>query len=216
MNRKGFLTVVGTLGAGTCMCAAVGGMRAALGEEPVGSTENAAAGSAGAAATQQPGEKTLERAAKRVGFVDGWVKRFFDAVDQTLDEPTRRKLMEANGRSCFIAYAGPPRREPVTMERLRAWVAENGKERGYSIEGDAIAFEFVSSAETGGAAPEGVCLCTLAETQAPGSISPTYCHCSVGYVREMHERIFGKPVAVELVDSVLRGGKRCRFRMTVA
>jgi len=28
MDRKGFLTAVGTIGAGTCMCAAVGGMRA--------------------------------------------------------------------------------------------------------------------------------------------------------------------------------------------
>ena len=208
MNRKGFLTAVGTIGAGTCMCAAVSGMRAAFGEEPVGS--------AGDAPVPQPGEKTPERAAKRMEFVDGWVKRFFDALDATLDEPTRRKLMEANGRSCFIVYAGPPRREPLTMERFRAWVAENGKQRGYAIEGDTITFEFVGSAETGGAAPEGVCLCTLAETQQPGSISPSYCFCSVGYVREMHERIFGKPVAVELVESVLRGGKRCRFKMTVA
>jgi len=208
MDRKGFLTAVGTIGAGTCMCAAVGGMRAAFGEEP--------AGAAGAAPAPQPGEKTLERAAKRMEFVDGWVKRFLDAMDLTLDEPARRKLMEANGKACFIAYAGPPRREPVTMERFRAWVAETGKERGYAIDGDTITFEFVSSAETGGAAPEGVCLCSLAETQTAGAISPTFCHCSVGYVREMHERIFGKPVAVELLESVLRGGKRCRFKMTVA
>jgi predicted hydrocarbon binding protein len=32
----------------------------------------------------------------------------------------------------------------------------------------------------------------------------------------MHERMFGKPVAVELVDSVLRGAPRCRFRITLA
>jgi hypothetical protein len=49
-----------------------------------------------------------------------------------------------------------------------------------------------------------------------GTISPTYCHCSVGYVKEMHERMFGKPVAAELEDSVLRGGRRCRFKITVS
>jgi hypothetical protein len=204
MDRKGFFATV----VGTCACAAVGGMRAALGAEPADTTRGAAA--------PQPGEESTERAAKRTEFADEWVKRFFTAVDRTLDEPTRHKLMEANGRSCFIAYAGPSRPEPVTLEQFRARIAENGKERGYSIDGDAIAFEYVGSAETGGASPERVCLCPMVETQTPGSISPTYCHCSVGYVREMHERIFGKPVAVELVDSVLRGGKRCRLRITVA
>jgi hypothetical protein len=195
MDRKGFLTTV----VGGCACAAVSGMRAALGAEP-----------------PQPGEKSVERAAKRMEFADEWVKRFFAAVDQTLDEPTRHKLMEANGRLCFVAYAGPPRREQKTLEQFKAWVAESGKERGYSIDGDAIGFEYVGSAETGGAAPERVCLCPMVEAQTAGSISPTYCLCSVGYVREMHERILGKPVAVELVDSVLRGGKRCRFRITMA
>ena len=34
-------------------------------------------------------------------------------------------------------------------------------------------------------------------------------------LNEMHERILGRPVEVEIVDSVLRGGKRCKFKMTV-
>jgi len=54
-----------------------------------------------------------------------------------------------------------------------------------------------------------------AEAQTAKTLSPTYCLCSVGYVREMHERVLGRPVEVELADSVLRGGKRCRFRMVV-
>jgi predicted hydrocarbon binding protein len=94
------------------------------------------------------------------------------------------------------------------------WI-HSGKERGYSIEGKAFAFEFVGSAETGQASPESICLCPMAEAQAAGKISPTYCLCSVGYVKEMHERILGRPVEVELVDSVLWGGKRCKFKMTV-
>jgi hypothetical protein len=32
----------------------------------------------------------------------------------------------------------------------------------------------------------------------------------------MHERTFGRPVQVQLVDSVLKGAKRCKFRITVA
>jgi hypothetical protein len=203
IKRKDFLAALGKGGAGLCMCAAAAGMRAAF---------------AGQTAPAKPGEKSVERAAKRMEFADGWLRRFFEAMDRTLDDPTRKKLMMANGKSCFAAYAGPPRKQPGpdALEKFTAWVAQQGKDKGYSIEGKVISFEFVGSAETGQASPENLCLCPMAEAQKPGQISPTYCLCSVGYVKEMHERMLGRPVEVELVDSVLIGGKRCRFRMTVA
>src|SRR5512136_3036398 len=203
IGRKEFLATLGKGGAGLCMCAAAAGMRAAF---------------AGQTAAVKPGDKTVERAAKRMEFVDGWVRRFFAALDKTVDEATRRKLMAANGRACFAAYAGPQKKTagPDALEKFKAWIAQQGKARGYSIEGNVVSFEFVGSAETGQASPENVCLCPTAEAQKAGEISPTFCHCSVGYVQEMHERMLGRPVEVELVDSVLRGGKRCKFRMTVA
>ena len=172
---------------------------------------------AGQTAASKPGEKTLERAGKRMEFVDGWVRRFFEAMDQTLDAPARERLMIANGRACYAAYAGPPKKTPApdALEKFTAWIAEKGKTQGYAIDGNVISFEFVGSAETGQASPEGICLCPLAEAQKAGAVSPTYCLCSVGYVQETHERVLGRPVKVELVDSVLRGGKRCKFRMTV-
>lgn len=203
LKRKDFLAAMGK--AGVCMCAAAAGMSSAL------------AGQAPPAAPK-PGDRTPERAVKRLEFIDGWVPRFFAAIDQTLDAPSRERLMTANGRSCFAAFAGPPKKKaaPDALEKFKAWIAEKGKGQGYSIEGQAISFEFVGSAETGQASPESICLCPLAEAQKAGRISPTYCLCSVGYVKEMHERTLGRPVQVELVDSVLRGGKRCKFRMTVA
>lgn len=209
MGRKAFLGALGKIGGVACMCAAAGGMRSALAGDPPPKAEGA---------PSAPGDKTPARAVKRMEFVDGWVARFFETLDQTVDEPARRKLMEANGKACYAAYAGPPKREPRAdeLERFRRWIAEKGAQAGYSLQGDAILFEYVGSAETGQASPECVCLCPTAEAQAPGKISPTYCHCSVGYVREMHQRMLGRAVKVELLDSVLKGGKRCRFRLTVA
>jgi predicted hydrocarbon binding protein len=45
----------------------------------------------------------------------------------------------------------------------------------------------------------------------PRDIPGLYCHCSVGYVREIFARNLGKPVQVELQESVLQGGKACSF-----
>jgi hypothetical protein len=216
INRKEFIAALGKIGAGTCMCAAASGMHAAFGGQTSGSKTVSPASPAKTVAQTKPGEKTVERAAKRMEFGDGWVRRFFEAMDQTIDEPSRKKLMMANGKACYSAYAGPQKRQPGpdALQKFTEWIAQSGKEKGYSLDGKVITFEFVGSAETGQASPEKICLCPMAEAQAAGKISPTYCLCSVGYVKEMHERILGRPVEVELVDSVLRGGQRCKFKMT--
>lgn len=205
LKRKDFLAAVGKGGA--CFCAAAAGMKIAL---------------AGPAQTpppvSKPGDKTPQRAVKRLEFIDGWVPRFFGVLDQTLDEPSRARLMTANGRACFAAFAGPAKKkpEPDALAKFKAWIGQKGRDQGYGLDGDVVTFEFVGSAETGQASPENICLCPLAEAQKAGQISPTYCLCSVGYVAEMHERALGRPVKVELVESVLRGGKRCKFRLTAA
>jgi predicted hydrocarbon binding protein len=41
--------------------------------------------------------------------------------------------------------------------------------------------------------------------------SSTYCNCSRGYLLELFEQIFEKPVKVDLVESVIQGAKSCKF-----
>jgi hypothetical protein len=219
MNRKQFLETVGKAGACACMCAAAGGMSAALAAEAPAKKPEAQPGATPEVIPEtKPGEKTIARGAKRMEFAEGWVKRFFTAVDQTLDKPTRDRLMEANGKACFTAYAGPPPEKPGpdALEKFTTWVNEKGKDHGYHMDGAAICVEYTGSAETGQPSSDKLCLCPMVEAQPAGSISPTFCHCSVGYVREMHERRIGRALHVELLDSVLLGGNRCQFRITVA
>jgi hypothetical protein len=215
MDRKEFLSRVGRTGA--CLCAAAAGMASALSgavpDEKVAEKEAAPK----SINDTVPGEKSVERAAKRMEFGDGWVKRFLEVMEQNLDEKTREKLMEANGKACYIAYAGEgqKRATPISFERFADWIAKKGKDQGYSVVGNEIFSEYTSSAETGKPSPEGICLCPMVEAQAAGKIPAFYCLCSIGYVREMHERLLGRPVEVQLIDSVLRGCKRCKFKISL-
>jgi hypothetical protein len=199
MDRKSFLKSIGK--AGACACAAAGGLRAALALAP-----NQA----------KPGDQTPERAVKRMEFAAHWVKRFFDVLDQTLDEESRRKLMMTNGKTCLREWIQESKQEikPTSFERWAEKAVQNPPREGLRVEGNVIYFEFDSSAETGEASAEGICLCPLVESK-PAGMSPTYCLCSLGYVKEMHELRFGRKAEVELLDSVLRGGKRCRFKITI-
>ena len=199
MDRKSFLKTLGK--AGVCACAAAGGLRSALALGPD---------------QAKPGDTTPERAVKRMEFADHWVKRFFDVMDQTLDAESRRKLMTANGKTCFREWIQESKQEikPINFEQWAEKVNKDAKREGLRVEGNVIYFQFNSSAETGQASAEGICLCPMAESK-PAGMSPTYCLCSVGYVKEMHELRLGRKADVELLDSVLMGGKRCRFKITM-
>ena len=200
MDRKELLASVGKLGVAGCLCAF--GAARVLADE---GQETA------------PGAATAARAVKRMQFSDGWIRRFMNVLDETLEEPTRARVMASNGRACFREWMASEGRTitPVPFETWAERVKARPPDGSLRVDGNVIYFEYTGSAETGGAAPERVCLCPMVESK-PTGLSRTYCQCSVGYVREMHEQKFGRPVRVELLDSVLYGGARCRFKITVA
>ncbi len=202
MHRKEFIKSVCTLGACSCVGVLMIGTNKASGQESTSS---------------KPGDTLEKRAIKRMEFADIWVKRFINVLDNTLDEEIRKKVMMTNGKICYQEWikSTGQQTEVVPYEKWAARVRENAKDDSFQIDGNVIYFQYMGSAETGQAAPENVCLCPMVESK-PAGLSKTYCLCSVGYVKEMFERTFGKPVDIQLVDSVLYGGKRCKFEITVS
>ena len=145
-------------------------------------------------------------------FARKWVKRFFDILDKELDAPTRQRILEENGRQCYL-QAASQKRPPVSMEKFVEILQEAvGKENCW-MEGNAVYFNFVK--EPGDSQEQdGYCLCPLVK-DGPPELSGTYCHCSIGYVSEMFSSSTEQKVQVELLESVKRGGNRCRFKISV-
>ena len=206
IDRKGFLRRVGSACVGSCLC--VTGLRDALADQ---------AGAEEPVADTAPGADTPARAVKRMEFSDAWVTRFMSVLDSTLDVDSRTKVMIGNGRACFREWIESTGDQitPVSFESWAATARERPPHGVLSVEGNVIVYQYESSAETGQASPAGVCLCPMVESKPPG-LSPTYCLCSVGYVMEWTERLFARRCHVELLESVLNGASRCRFRITVA
>jgi len=62
------------------------------------------------------------------------------------------------------------------------------------------------------------CHCPLVRTairDGEPKISPIFCYCSGGYEKLHFDVIFGEPVEVELLESVLKGDLRCRFAIRI-
>ena len=201
MNRKEFLvqltgygtaaTVIGSIGLAPC-CGAGQALQAAA----------------------QSGEGTPID--KRMAFAQTWAKRMMENLDKEVDEPTRTRLMHANGKSCYRG-ATPPERQfkggvDAFIEQLTKW--SGPRPSPIRREGNTIYFEYVQN-PAGLKVADGWCLCPLVE-KGPEGLSGTFCECSVGYVAEMFSDITGQPVQVELLESLKRGGKACRFKIELA
>ncbi len=150
----------------------------------------------------------------RTDFGKKWVGRFMRVMDERIDEKTRLGLMEANGRACAMGAYGPP--DPAKtlavddfVARLARYVGPENARR----EGDVVHFNYVQN-PAGLRTSDGYCLCPMVE-DGPSDLSPTFCQCSVGYVAYMFEKNLGRAVRVELLESVRRGGKACRFAVHV-
>jgi hypothetical protein len=161
----------------------------------------------------------------QVSWAHVWVKRFFDNLDAVVDEPTRTRLMHVNGRSCYRGAVDPPEvtgtpkeftmpKFPGTMDEFITLVNKySGPTPAARREGDTVYFEYIANGK-GLKVADGWCLCPLVE-RGPNGLSGTFCECSVGYVTEMFSDIARHPVHVELLESLKRGGKSCRFKIQV-
>ncbi len=145
----------------------------------------------------QPGP--CERDAAFAGWARHWAKGLVDDLDAQLSEPQRVAVMEARGRSC--ARGGPVKRAAAHKGDLDAFIADMvahmGPE-GVRREGNVVKVTYRA------------CYCPMvAALEEP--LSPTYCACSAGWLKEMYETVTGKPVTVTVLETIKRGGRACRF-----
>jgi len=205
-----------------CGCAAALGMGMGLKAEargplPEGQTEAVRGLSHDLHSRMREGSRSPDWA--RVEKAESWIKFLMDNMDALLDEETRIKLMNACGRSCYLNAFGVASEKKPSPERAEQYLQALEK-AGFKVErGDEFATIHYGWAgkqnPQGLSLKEGYCMCPLVENEIPG-LSPTYCNCSAGYVTEGIERATGRRVkSVEILESVKRGGKDCRFKIVL-
>ena len=146
-----------------------------------------------------PSEQEEPSVSKKEKFTQDWIRTLMNHMDSQLDEGSRIQLMELSGRACARqgavnaakACKGDLDKFLLTM---RKWVGQDNVRR----DGNKIHLSYSK------------CLCPLVQSGSE-KLSDTYCNCSRGWVKEMYETVLGKPVDVQLTESIKRGGEACRF-----
>jgi hypothetical protein len=185
MNRAAFLLTTSRLACGSCLAALAGSRLGADAEPPADAVT--------------PVDEALQRARDENLFTANWMTDLFEAIDREVDPAAQLRLMRACGEGCF-------RRHKFKQDIAAAAEGDIGKlldayRRNFGIErqGDLVHIRYGDH-----------CYCPAARNR-PARPHDLHCECT----RFTHEAIFsqalGRPIRVELLESVRRGGRTCHL-----
>jgi hypothetical protein len=149
-----------------------------------------------------------------------WIRDLMDIMDETLDTDTKHKLMQASGRACYIDAFGVAPKEKATSAEAEGFInylRNSGCEVVRDGKKTTITYSWGRDHQNpwGLIMSDGYCMCPIVEKNTV-KISPTFCQCSTGYVKELFERYTGRTAEVELMDSLKKGGNDCIFKIELS
>jgi len=161
------------------------------------------------AGSEQITEKTDKRKTAE------WIKSAMEKLDALVDEKTRVQIMQNCGYNCakknskVIERAVARRKKYVSInEFLEAEQQKPQKGTRLAKEGNILYQFYTPQAFTRPMR----CYCGLLRgLPNEQTVSKTYCNCSRGFVEKFWENVLGRPVKVDLLQSVVSGDKECKF-----
>ena len=217
IDRKRFLQRLAQAGAGTCLCAPVLGLALRSGQEQTPPQSGQAQDWIGDLETRMV-EGSRTPAWRRMEKAEQWILRLMNNLDAEFDEETRTRLMQGCGRACYIDAFGVASEEPPPPDALDSLLSvyQARGETEIRREGNTVYYQYGPSHQNpyGLRLGDGYCMCVVVES-GPVDLSPTYCQCSAGYVKESFERVTGSPCRVEVLETLRSGGSACRFKIDI-
>ena len=171
---------------------------------------------AGAKVCQEVMKHSKEAAAssdpKKVAL---WIKDAMDRLDTLTDFAKCEQIMLACGYNCIATNKRPmeaarTRRHKYLTEEafLAAEVKKPPKGFRFEREGDVLIQYYTPHTYGMGMR----CYCSLMRgLPTDVTVSPTYCHCSRGFIEKYWEGTLGRAVRVELGDTAISGATECKF-----
>lgn len=148
--------------------------------------------------------KQLEEIRSRADAARLRFSKLIEILDARLPEPERKQILHALGGKCADTYRADlidrykGDIKGFLEEGRRNWMAEADYDEGKGT------IRIVDKGPS--------CSCPMVKV---GSTPGSFCDCTLGWQEETYAEILGRPVKAELEESILRGGKRCVYRIRV-
>ncbi len=144
-----------------------------------------------------------------------WMQGAMERLDKLVDEETRFKIMENCGFNCAKMNKGAIEEAVARRKKFKTVDEFIDAEQKTPTRGTRLAREGNVLYQYYTPQSYGVrCYCEMVAA-AEGEVSPTYCHCSKGFVKTLWETVLEKPVNVEFVQSAISGANECKFAIYI-
>jgi len=131
-----------------------------------------------------------------------WIKSLTESLDSQCKPELRAKILESCGRNCiprsFIKRAQILKKESKDMNDFLEKLGKKWKHMQRDNDNVYIVYE--------------KCYCPLVKDY-PEKLSPTWCNCSRGWIKELFESALERPVEVKLEKSIKQGDSLCKFEL---
>lgn len=154
------------------------------------------------AASLQEEEDRLAMVSREKEFIQNWLTDLLETIETELDRETAERLIAGCGRGCY-------RRHDFKQK-----IAEDGKgdidkliaayHRNFEIwrDGDQVHIRYGEVSNR--------CYCPAANYR-PSKPDDLHCECTRATHQTIFETALGRPIRVDVVESLRRGGRTCHF-----
>lgn len=129
-----------------------------------------------------------------------WIADIVREVEKSTDPATCARILESCGRHCA----------PVSLIKKAKEIYKNSDGVPEFLARLGEVFDALQI-EDNAVYPQ--CYCDQIKGIPKSDVPDAYCHCSVGWIREVFEQAIGRSVKVERVKTLVSGGDECRFRV---
>jgi predicted hydrocarbon binding protein len=142
---------------------------------------------------------------KKMEFVHKRFAKLIEILNSKLDKDQKNQILEDLGRACAEMYSAYYTKYENNLDGLLEDMQSGWDERvDYDQENQVITIIGKKTEN---------CFCALADK----SLTPVeFCACSLGWQKGVFEAVSGKKAEVEILESVLRGGERCSFKIKLS
>jgi predicted ArsR family transcriptional regulator len=135
----------------------------------------------------------------------GWWNETIKRLEKEVGEKSAVKIMQSCGRMCCGMTSRKRVKQIMSQSKSIKELIDNLNKIG--LGGRRLALKDENTI-TGG---YNRCYCgQVKQTKEPFS-SLTYCHCSTGWYQQLFGTALGRPVKVEILQSIVCGAKTCEF-----
>ena len=140
-------------------------------------------------------ESTTDKAKKAK-----WMQEAIKRLENTVEREESINIMEKCGRECFNQHqlAKQLKEKPKSIEEIIGRLNKGSVTLRMEDKNTIIAEYHI-------------CLCHIVKQTKEPFPTDTYCHCSVGWWKQLFESALKKTIKVELVHSIISGAKTCKF-----